>query len=70
LNSRRRRFCSTATPPSAPEAIEPQPRLVPPLEPAPAPEELALTVEIESETDLAVIEMLDWLETLGEIKSS
>mgnify|MGYP005809622233 CR=1 FL=1 len=42
----------------------------PPLEPMPAPEELALAVEIESEEDFEVIEMLDWLETLGEIESS
>ena len=33
----------------------------------PTPEELALTMEIETEMDLEVIEMLDWLETLGEI---
>jgi len=58
------------TPPSAPEAAPPQPGLVPPLEPMPAPEELALAVEIESEMDLEVIEMLEWLETLGEIESS
>ena len=60
----------TTTPSSVPEVIEPQPRMMLPLEPAPAPEELALTMEIESETDLEVIEMLDWLETLGEIESS
>ena len=41
-----------------------------PLEPAPEPEELALNMEIENDTDLEVIEMLDWLETLGEIESS
>ena len=41
-----------------------------PLEPEPAPEEIAVAVEIESDADLEVIEMLDWLEMLGEIESS
>ena len=58
------------TAPSAPDVLEPQPRQVAPLDPAPEPDELALTMEIETETDLEVIEMLDWLETLGEIESS
>ena len=40
-------------------------------EEAPPPaEELALAMEIESDTDLEVIEMLDLLESLGEIESS
>ena len=56
--------------PAAPDVLEPQPRQVAPLDPAPEPDELALTMEIETETDLEVIEMLDWLETLGEIESS
>lgn len=63
-------FARSPTPPSAPETVEPQPRMVAPLQPAPEPEELALTMEIESDSDLEVIEMLDWLETLGEIESS
>lgn len=58
------------TPSSAPEAAAPELLLVPSTEPAPAAEELALAIEIESDTDLEVIEMLDWLETLGEIESS
>jgi DNA-directed RNA polymerase specialized sigma24 family protein len=63
-------FARTPTPRSTPKALEPQPLPGPPLEPAPAPEELALAVEVESDADLEVIEMLDWLETLGEIESS
>jgi hypothetical protein len=58
------------TRPSAGDVLEPLPRQVAPLEPAPEPDELALAIEIETETDLEVIEMLDWLETLGEIESS
>jgi anti-sigma factor RsiW len=61
-------FARTPTPLSAPEVVEPESPL--PLEPEPAPEELALAMEIESDTDLEVIEMLDWLQTLGEIGSS
>jgi hypothetical protein len=57
-------------PRSVPEAVEPKPRLTPPPEAAPAPEELTLALEIESDGDLEVIEMLDWLATLGEIESS
>ncbi len=57
-------------PRSAPEAVEPELPAVAPLEPEPAPEEIAVAVEIESDADLEVIEMLDWLEMLGEIESS
>ena len=60
----------TPLPRSGLEATQPALPPAPALEPAPAPEELALAMEIESDADLEVIEMLDWLETLGEIGSS
>ncbi len=57
------------TPESVAETIAPEPSPEASPDPAPAAEELALAIEIESEKDLEVIEMLEWLEMLGEIES-
>jgi hypothetical protein len=63
-------FARVPVPRSVPETFEPEPQLSLPPEATPAPEELTLALEIEGDTDLEVIEMLDWLEALGEIESS
>jgi anti-sigma factor RsiW len=68
-SSEEKPFAVTPVPRSAPEAPEAQPPPLSSPEIVPAPEELALVVEIESDSDLEVIEMLDWLEALGEIES-